>query len=136
MSNISLQACRLFKKQASLGSQLFTRFPIPMECFSTSACTDEPSTGPGFCASGKVQYPHPLQQHASVKQKYVSEFFRKMSSTAEMTLAAAEEACAPHRGHLHAFIEPLLDGYEGVSVLTLNRHSTRNAIGKQVGGRG
>ncbi|MEW5302382.1 MAG: hypothetical protein WDW36_005175 [Sanguina aurantia] len=45
---------------------------------------------------------------------------------------AAPEACAPQHGHLHAFVEPLLDVYEGVSVLTLNRPSARNAIGKQM----
>ncbi|MEW5310691.1 MAG: hypothetical protein WDW38_002462 [Sanguina aurantia] len=60
------------------------------------------------------------------------EFVLLLGLQSDTPPTAAPEACAPQHGHLHAFVEPLLDVYEGVSVLTLNRPSARNAIGKQM----
>lgn len=148
----SLQACRLLRHQASLGAQLSALLPTLMDSASRSTCSYGPLTCQGLDANAKLQYPHAVQHQfrgfrahtssissmgfsaiTSVKQ-CSSTPLRALSSLEEASVTAAQEACAPHHGHLHAFVEPLLDGYEGVSVLTLNRPLARNAIGKQVRG--
>lgn len=150
----SLQACRLLRHQSSLGAQVSALVSTLMDSASRSNGGHGPLASQGLDGNATLQYPNPVKHQfrrfssctsslssvgvpsiTSVKEvKCSSTPLRALSSQAEASATAAQEACAPHHGHLHAFVEPLLDGYEGVSVLTLNRPLARNAIGKQVRG--